>query len=194
MLLGNVLQVYHSFCSPLTVGVPPHEARERYVKLADYLLRNIPGDHQTQMSKWHAWDLSQSPPLPGYPNPAYDMAHPTVQDSITGPTLKEGKKKATEGNNQGPTVPAITGGEGGSLLNNPNFNKGITKEMENNDMDRISPVVMGGADSSVTVREGKNFPISANPDGLGNMASVSTSTSPQNIPGEIAKHMAVMGG
>lgn len=75
MLLGNVLHVGPLLLS-LTVDIDPYKARRFYVKYADELLREIPGDHLSHMSEWAAWDRSQSPPLPGYPNPAWDEAHP----------------------------------------------------------------------------------------------------------------------
>jgi len=175
MLLGNVPQVYHStISSPLTIDLNPYAARQKYVELADRLLRAIPGDHQNQMSKWHTWDLSQSPPLPGYPNPAYDRAHPVEQ----GLPLKEGKKKetegrngartelvnpgkaekfrdgpilidgamkGTEGNHHGPTIPAITG-KGESLINNANLNEGPIKQVEAENLGPSSYITTGGVE------------------------------------------------
>ena len=103
----------------------PYVARQKYVELADMLLRNIPGDHQNQMSKWHTWDLSQSPPLPGYPNPAYDRAHLAQHE----PTLKEDKKGETEGSNRAP-IKLVDPGNAEKLRNGPIPIDGAMKQTE----------------------------------------------------------------
>src|SRR5437762_1858513 len=51
----------------------PYEARKIYVKLADKILKGIPGPHLATMDTWPKWSAKKSPPVPGglYPNPKY---------------------------------------------------------------------------------------------------------------------------
>src|SRR5436190_5903535 len=51
----------------------PYEARKVYVKLADKILKGIPGPHLVAMDAWPKWSAKKSPPVPGglYPNRKY---------------------------------------------------------------------------------------------------------------------------
>jgi hypothetical protein len=70
--------------------IDPYIARRHYVKAADSLLREIPGGHHNVMDSWHKWKKSESPPIPGYPNSAWDKVH------AVNPIIDEGPKQEAE--------------------------------------------------------------------------------------------------
>jgi hypothetical protein len=91
----------------LMTDVDPYRARGLYVKYADALLQNIPGEHQARMPTWRKWDKHQSPPLAGYPNRAWQKAHP--QEAI----VDGGVEIVQSG------VHGLQGGAENALISNP---------------------------------------------------------------------------
>jgi hypothetical protein len=104
---------------PLITDLDPYRARRLYVKYADALLQRIPGGHQARMHEWRKWEKHDSRPLRGYPNRAWQKAHPDEAIPIEGPVV-DGRLPAEAGDEiVQPGVHGLLGGAESAAISNP---------------------------------------------------------------------------
>ena len=106
--------------------IDPYVARKQYVKYADALLQQIPGEHQAHMQEWNRWAKSHSPPLQGYPNPAWQKAHPEeLIGVVDGKPPVEGDVEIVQ-----PDLPGLRGGAESAVVSisrNADVNDALTE-------------------------------------------------------------------
>ena len=200
----------------------PYEARKIYVKLADKILKGIPGPHLATMDTWPKWSAKKFPPVPGglYPNPKYrpePLLPPTngedpVHVSLShGPTLLSQRISGLPGEAKtiAPSdtkVPMILGPNKGTTETTNVFPK-VDPGAERVRLDTLNEYIKLGADvpkisqfhvpgdAISTSSEDVSVDLSvAMAEFEGTPATIGGSGSSFQTPVELVKHLAITGG